>query len=140
MEARPAPSVGRLLTTPKFHGRHKLEVERSDSQFTTWYCPSFCSDQQSLKSNITNDIIIIFRIIVVTRLFVLCKIKLASNTPLLRLKHDVCRDKCDSCATDHVVRNLTLSPSAFAYCKQSKTGIRESLGMRLVCRSRCCVN
>ena len=38
---------------------------------------------------------------------------------------------CDACAVDHVVRFTGPSPSAFAYCKQSKTGGWEGLGMRL---------
>ena len=39
---------------------------------------------------------------------------------------------CDACAADHVVRFTRPSPSVFAYCKQSKTGAGEGLGMRLV--------
>jgi len=35
-----------------------------------------------------------------------------------------------SCATDHVMK-FRPSPSIFAYCKQSKTGGIEGLGMRL---------
>ena len=39
---------------------------------------------------------------------------------------------CDvSCAVDHVVRFTRPSPSVFAYCKWSKTGAGEGLGMRL---------
>ena len=37
----------------------------------------------------------------------------------------------DACAADHVVRFTRLSPSVFAYCKQSKTGAGEGLGTRL---------
>ena len=40
---------------------------------------------------------------------------------------------CDvMCAADHVVRFTRPSPSDFAYCKRSKTGAGEGLGMRLV--------
>ena len=39
--------------------------------------------------------------------------------------------KCDDCAVDYVVRNCRPCPSIFAYCKLSKTGAREGLGMRL---------
>ena len=38
---------------------------------------------------------------------------------------------CDICAPDHVVRFTRPSPSIFAYCKRSKTGSGEGLGMRL---------
>ena len=38
----------------------------------------------------------------------------------------------DVCAADHVVRFTRPSPSVFAYCKQSKTGAGEGLGMRLI--------
>ena len=39
---------------------------------------------------------------------------------------------CDACAADHMVRFTRPSPSIFAYCKRSKTGTREGLGMRLI--------
>ena len=39
--------------------------------------------------------------------------------------------KCDVLAADHVVRFTRPSGSVFAYCKRSKTGAREGLGMRL---------
>ena len=38
---------------------------------------------------------------------------------------------CDACAADHMVRFTRPSPSAFAYCKRSKTGAGEGLGTRL---------
>ena len=37
---------------------------------------------------------------------------------------------CDACAMDHI-RFTRPSPSVFAYCKRSKTGSGEGLGMRL---------
>ena len=39
---------------------------------------------------------------------------------------------CDACAADHVVRFTRHSPSVFAYCKRSKTGVGEGLETRLV--------
>ena len=39
---------------------------------------------------------------------------------------------CDACAADQVVRFTRPSPSIFAYCKQSKTGAEEGLGMWLM--------
>ena len=44
---------------------------------------------------------------------------------------------CDACDTDHMVRFTMPSPSVFAYCKRSKTGAGEGLGMRLAIA---CVN
>ena len=56
-----------------------------------------------------------------------CKISLLCSPAI-----DISLIICDTCAADHMLRFTRPSHSIFTYCKRSKSGAGEGLGMRLV--------